>query len=97
MTKLHLISQVSNLTSIKNNIARYAIDKDPLLFIGDAVLCLLDKDITAYLKQLNLPLYALVDDCRCRGISEHLNSLLKQVSSQQMVELTIKNQQVISW
>ena len=101
MTTLHVISNPVELNTIKRNIKRYANSSDQLLFIGDSVTILLDSEVTEYLSQLSYQQYALKADVQCRGISQLLSQRptgkVKQISDQEMVKLTIKHDQSISW
>ena len=97
MSKLHLISKPLELKQLKMCLIRFATIDDPLLFIGDSVTTLLNKDVLIYLSQHSYKINLLSVDCKCRGLSQLMPDSIKQISDKEMVELTLNHQQIISW
>lgn len=97
MTKLHLISKPFNLKQFEIDSKRMINKNDEILFIGDAVINLMDKNILLCIEQSKLQYFVLSADSICRGINLLMNQKIKQISDSEMVELTLKHQQVISW
>lgn len=97
MTNLHLISHPVNLEQFQIEMARLTSSNDEILFIGDSVISLMNKDIATYLQQSNIQYHALAADCLCRGINQLMIESIKQISDSEMVDLTIKHQQIVSW
>jgi len=97
MSKLHLISQTLDYDKLQKQLARYVREGDQLLFIADSVAGLLDSRITETLSKFSGQYFALAADCQCRGIEQLLAKSVNQISDQEMVKLTIHNQQIISW
>ena len=97
MSKLHLISQALELKQLKACLSRYATKEDPLLFIGDSVTTLLDNEVIDFINLHSYKVSVLDADCACRGINQMMSCSIRQISDQEMVELTLKHQQTISW
>jgi|GEM_PF-2256212 len=97
LTKLHLISDSFDIIHLNKQYSRYVEDGEQLLFIGESVINLLDKQIIDRLSELDNKYYALKADCKCRGISELLPAEVEQVTDIKMVELTLNNHKTISW
>ncbi|TQV86500.1 DsrH/TusB family sulfur metabolism protein [Aliikangiella coralliicola] len=97
MANLHLISQAISPDSLKSAFSRYVSTQEPLLFIGESVASLLEQGVAEFLKQENIPSYALVADCQLRGIASQIPSFISQINDAQMVNLIANAKQTISW
>lgn len=97
MAKLHLVSQTIEINELKKDFIRYVREGDQVLFISDSVNNLLIKPIADFIGGLDNQCFALNADAKCRGIEHLLPKTISQISDKEMVELSINNEQIISW
>ena len=97
MARLHLISQQLNSLQMNRNLSRLVANNDQLLFIGEAISGLIDRENLTLLNSCSVALLALKSDVLCRGLENKLPPSVSIIDDIKMVELTLENEQVISW
>lgn len=97
MANLHLISQLKVESGLDKWLSRLVNPNDELLFIGNAVVSLLDTQCQQLLNNSANPVFALEADVKCRGIAAKLPANIQIIDDKTMVAKAASHQQVISW
>ena len=97
MNQLHIIAHSLSPEQLTHHIERFVSPKDSLLFIGDAVICLIRSDLQDVIKSSTLPVYVLEADLKCRGIVDSKINDATIINDADMVELSLNHKKSISW
>lgn len=95
MSVVHLISSQAGSSLLEESLQISSLETAQILLIGDGVVTALLPDSLS--KFRGLQIFALEDDCLCRGIQHLVDQSIKLIKDEEMVKLCAESKQVVSW
>lgn len=98
--QLHLVQSSLSCNDFVQNLERYAVEGDLILFLNDSAFSLTDRRYQSIIDDCHLAkvnLSALKEQIEARAIEQWISSKIERLSYPEFVEISLSADKVISW